>query len=184
MWKASFHGRFIAPAQNIHWKACNTLKKHVLTIILFYFFVCDDLSFITTTQKTLKPSKNLLIPRMDEKKMSYPGISAEGYQQKHKMQVASKKGYWKNNRVFQALVTYCHWKIFSQNLADAFFKYLKIIFSYLFQKYSLCWYYAVLIFTLKLRDPSPQQHTPPPSWRGWGRGCMPCKVVWDRKIIT
>ena len=28
-------------------------------------------------------------------KTSYPGISAEGYRQKHKMQVASKKVYWK-----------------------------------------------------------------------------------------
>ena len=27
------------------------------TIILFYFFMCDELSFINTMQKTLKPSK-------------------------------------------------------------------------------------------------------------------------------
>ena len=32
----------------------NTLKKHVFTIILFYFFMCDGLSFINTMQKTLK----------------------------------------------------------------------------------------------------------------------------------
>ena len=32
--------------------------------------MCDDLSFINTTQKTLKPSKkNVSIPRMDEKKL-------------------------------------------------------------------------------------------------------------------
>ena len=30
----------------------------------------------------------------------------------------------------------------------------------------------------------PTTYPPPPSWRGGGRGCMPCKVVWDRKIIT
>ena len=42
----------------------NTLKKHN------YFFMCDELSFINTTQKTLKSSKkNLSIPRMDEKKL-------------------------------------------------------------------------------------------------------------------
>ena len=27
--------------------------------MLFYFFMCDDLSFINTTQKTLKPSKKM-----------------------------------------------------------------------------------------------------------------------------
>ena len=32
--------------------------------------MCDDLSFINTTQKTLKSSKkNVSIPRMDEKKL-------------------------------------------------------------------------------------------------------------------
>ena len=35
----------------------NILKKHVLTIIIFYIFMCDDLFFINnTTQKTSKPS--------------------------------------------------------------------------------------------------------------------------------
>ena len=32
--------------------------------------MCDDLSFVNSTQKTLKPSKkNVLIPRIDEKKL-------------------------------------------------------------------------------------------------------------------
>ena len=36
----------------------------------FLFFMCDDLSFINTTQKTLKPSKkNVSILRMDKKKL-------------------------------------------------------------------------------------------------------------------
>ena len=36
----------------------------------FLFFMCNDLSFINTTEKTLKPSKkNVLIPRMDQKKL-------------------------------------------------------------------------------------------------------------------
>ena len=54
-------------------------------------------------------------------------------------------------------------KIFFQNFTDAFFKYVLSILSKLFQKYSLYWYYAVLIFTSKLHDPSPhQQNYPPP----------------------
>ena len=52
-------------------------------------------------------------------------------------------------------------KIFYQNLTDAFFKYLWSILSYLLQKYSLYWFYAVLIFTSKLRDPPANKITPP-----------------------
>ena len=38
--------------------------------MLFYFFMCDDLSFINTTQKTFESSKkNVSMPRMDEKKL-------------------------------------------------------------------------------------------------------------------
>ena len=54
-------------------------------------------------------------------------------------------------------------KIFYQNLTDAFFKYLWSILSYLLQKYSLYWFYSVLIFTSKLRDPPANKITPPPS---------------------
>ena len=38
--------------------------------IFFFFYMYDDLSFINTTQKTLKPSeKNISMPRIDEKKL-------------------------------------------------------------------------------------------------------------------
>ena len=88
-------------------KLKQSLKKHVFTIIYtFLFFMCDDLSFINTTQKTLKPSKKM----KGWEKNSFPGILGEGYQQKHEMQVASKKVYWKSNRVFQTLATYHNWK--------------------------------------------------------------------------
>ena len=51
-------------------KLKNILKKDVLTIMIFYFFMCDDLSFISTTQKTFKPSqKDVSIPRMNEKNL-------------------------------------------------------------------------------------------------------------------
>ena len=43
---------------------------------------------------------------MDEKKLHNLEFLAEGYPQKHEMQVASKKVCWKNNRVFQTLAIY------------------------------------------------------------------------------
>ena len=47
--------------------------------MLFYFFICDDLSFIKTMQKTLKPSiKNVLMPRMDEKKLHAQEFQLKG----------------------------------------------------------------------------------------------------------
>ena len=52
-------------------------------------------------------------------------------------------------------------KIFYQNLEDAFFKYLLSILRYLFQKYYLYCYYAVLIFTSKLCDPHRTIQSPP-----------------------
>ena len=73
---------------------------------------CDDFSFISTTQKTLKPSKKKVsISRIDEK-TSYSGISAEGYRRKRdEMQVDSKKSTGK--------AAEC-----SKHLTDALFKYL------------------------------------------------------------
>ena len=82
----------------------------------FVFFMCNDLSFINTTKKFWNPPKNKKLNSQDGwEKTSYQGISREGYRQKHEMQVASKKVYWKNNRVLQTPAMYCHWKdIFSQ----------------------------------------------------------------------
>ena len=66
--------------------------------------------FINTTQKTLKPSQKRFQFSGWVRKTSYPGISAEEYQQKHEIQVASKKVYWKNYRVFQTNVAI--WQVF------------------------------------------------------------------------
>ena len=80
------------------------------------------------------------------------------------MQVASKKVYWKNNRVFQTLVPYCHWKIYFiyQNLTDAFFqislKYIKLVIPKILFILVLC----SLIFTSKLLDPPNKINPPPP----------------------
>ena len=72
--------------------------------------MCNHLSFISTTQQTLRPSKKCLSSQNGWEKTSYPGMSAEACRGKHEMQLASKKVYWKNNRVFQTLATYHHWK--------------------------------------------------------------------------
>ena len=56
-----------------------------------------------TLCKTFKTFRKSFNSQDGWEKNSYPQISAEGYQQKHKMQVASKKVYWKNNRVFSEL---------------------------------------------------------------------------------
>ena len=85
-------------------------------------------------------------------------------------------------------------KMFTRKSILIYLKYIKLV----IQKYSFYWYYAVLSFTSKLRDPLPPLPTklppttkikisdpphskdflsfltppPPPSWR---RGCMPSK---------
>ena len=79
----------ISPVNTDH--AMQYLKNKEKTKI---FMNCDDLSFITTMQKTLKPSKKECFnPQDGWEKTSYQGISAERYVQKYEMQVASKKVY-------------------------------------------------------------------------------------------
>ena len=125
------------------------------------------------------------------------------------MQVASKKVYWKNNRVFQTLVPYCHWKIYFiyQNLTDAFFqislKYIKLVIPKILFILVLC----SLIFTSKLLDPPNKINPPPPKkkfvmpsppaktflkfWipqavEGAGRGgggCIPCWIEVSYQIF-
>ena len=53
--------------------------------------MCDNLSFVNTTQKTLKCSKTMFQLPGWMRKTPYLEISAEGYWQKHEMQVASKR---------------------------------------------------------------------------------------------
>ena len=68
------------------------LKKLKFTIILFYFLCVMTCLSLTLCKKCFNSQNGW-------EKTSYPGISAEGYQQKHEMKVASKNIYWKNNSV-------------------------------------------------------------------------------------
>ena len=70
--------------------------------------MCDDLSFINTTQKTLKSKKNFSISRMDEKKLHSLEFQLKSIGGNMRYKYPSKKVYWKNNRVFQTLATYHH----------------------------------------------------------------------------
>ena len=148
----------------IDFKSCwkNALKKHVFTIILFYFFISDDLSFFNTVQKNFKTFQKKCFNSQDGwAETSYPGISAEGYWQKHEMQVGLKKICWKNNIVFQRIVTYHHWKL-NRCIFQISLKYNKS-----FWKYSLYWYYAILIFTSTYVTP-PTKLPPPHKNKNYG----------------
>ena len=86
------------------------IKETLFTIILFNFFMCDDLSFINTTQNALKPSKKMFQFLGWMRKNFIPWnfqwrLSAEAWDAS-----CFKKVKWKNNRVFQTLVTYHYWK--------------------------------------------------------------------------
>ena len=104
------------------------------TGMALFSFLCvmTCLFFISNTmQKTLKPSKKCFNAQDGWGKTSCLGISAEGYWQKHEMQVFSKKVYWKSNRVFQTFVPYCHWKRFLSELNRCIFQisveYIKLV---------------------------------------------------------
>ena len=57
----------------------NTLKKYVLTIILFYFLCVMACLSLTLCKKTLKPSqKNVSMPRMDERKLHTQEFQLKG----------------------------------------------------------------------------------------------------------
>ena len=101
----------------------NTLKKHVFTIIPFYFFMCDDSSFINTMQKTLKPSKKMFQCPGWMRKNFIPGnfnwrVAAETWDAS-----CFKKGLLEKQQSFpNTCAILLLKKIFYQNLTDAFFK--------------------------------------------------------------
>ena len=85
--------------------------------MLFCFFMCDDLSFINTTQNTFKPSeKNVSMPRMDEKK-----LHTWEFPLKRSSRNMRCKSFQKR---FTGKTIECSKNLFYQNLTDAFLKYL------------------------------------------------------------
>ena len=118
-------------------------------------------------------------------KTSCFGISAEGYQRKHEMQVASKRSNGKTTECSKHLRHIIIEKDIFSELNRCIFQ-ISHNYITLFQKYSLYWYFAVFIFTSKLRDPPPPPPPPPPTklppppqQYTKFRGCMPlqCYVL-------
>ena len=114
------------------------LKKLKQYITRFYhhaflFFMYNDLSFINTTQKTLKPSKkNVSISKVDEKKL-------------HTLEFRVAAETWDASCFKKGLATYRHWK------------------RYFFRTWLMLTYIHLtvpkILFILVLWDPSPPAKT-------------------------
>ena len=134
------------------------------------FFMCDDLSFINTMQKTLKPSKkNVPMPRMDEKKLHTQEFQLKGSGGNMRCKLLQKRFTGKTTECSKHLH---HIAIEKDILAELYrcifqisLKYIKLVIPKILF-ISLYWYYAVLIFTSKLCDPPPPHQKmffdPPP----------------------
>ena len=139
------------------------LKKLKQYITRFYhhaflFFMYNDLSFINTTQKTLKPSKkNVSISKLDEKKL-------------HTLEFRVAAETWDASCFKKGLATYRHWKI------------------YFFRTWLMLTYIHLtvpkILFILVLWDPSPPAKTflkilcpAPPQAGGVGEGGGACHVM-------
>ena len=66
---------------------------------------------LTLREKLLNLSNKKCFNAQDECEKIYLGISAEGQWQKHEMQVALKKDYWKNKSVpnIKVFIKYLSW---------------------------------------------------------------------------
>ena len=124
-----------------------------------YFF------FINNTQKSLKPSKNMFQFQGWMRKTSYPEISSREYRRKHEMKFASKKVYWKNNRVLQTLALRhiaIEKNIFSELNRCIFkmsLKYIKLAIPKILFILVICNFN----FYFKITWPSPTNLPPPPT---------------------
>ena len=151
--------------------------------MLFYFFMCDDLSFINTTQKTFKPfEKNVSMARMDEKKLHTWEFQLKRSSRNTRCKLLQKR--------FTGKTTYCHWKNILSELNRSIFqiplKYIKLVIPKTLFILVLCSFN----FYFKIKWPPPPQqyppskikisdapskylseifNLPPPNWRG-GRG--------------
>ena len=158
---------FIRMCDVQYWKSnvSNTWEiKEKLKILMTW----NDLPFINTMQKTLKPFK---------KKFQFRGWVRKNFIPRNfKLKCIGRNKTWDIScfkkdllEKQQSAPNTCNIsplkKIFLQNLTNAFFKYLWSILSQLFQKYSLYWYYANIIFNSKLPDYVIQHNkiNPPPT---------------------
>ena len=125
----------------------------------FLFFMCDDLSFINTTQKTLKPSKkNVSIPRMDEKKLHTLEFQLNGIGGKMRCKLLQKRSTGKTTECSKHL-----WHIAIEK--DIYSELIRCIFQ-ISQKYIKLVIPKILFFYFKIMWPlapnkiAPQQYNP------------------------
>ena len=118
----------------------------------FLFFVCDDLSFINTMQKTFKPSKKKMFKCLGwmRKIFTTGNISWRTAAEN----VSSKKVYLKNNSVPNTCLTLPLKKIFCQSLTDAF--YIKLVIP------KILFILALLSFNFYFEIMWPSPLSPPP----------------------
>ena len=126
------------------------------------------------------------------------------------MQVASKKFYWKNNRVFQKLAPYWHWKRYFirtyRCIFQIFLKYIKFVIPKILFILVLCsfnFYFKITWPRPTIYPPPPKEkflpppppskdfsetfnfappHPPPPHPQAGGGGCMPW-LCWNSIVI-
>ena len=86
-----------------------------------FFFLCDDLSFINTTEKTLKTyQKNVSVPRMDEKKCHTQEFQLKGIGGNMRCRLLQKGLLEKQQSVSNTFNILSLTKVFFQNLRCIF----------------------------------------------------------------
>ena len=100
------------------------LKEYIKETHSYTILMCDDLSFINTTQKTLKPSKNVSMPRMDKKNLHTQEFQLKGSCKNMRCKLLQKRFIGKTTECSKHLRQSPLKKIFYQNLTDAIFKYI------------------------------------------------------------
>ena len=150
----------------------------------FLFFMCDDLSFINTTQKTLKPSKkNVSIPRMDEKKLHTLEFQLNGIGGKMRCKLLQKRSTGKTTECSKHLRHIAIEKDIFSELNRCIFqislKYIKLVIPKILFILVLCrfgFYFKVtwpppplaptkLPLSTKIKIPEP--HPPPQQRKFW-----------------
>ena len=105
--------------------ACNGVltlpSKSTLSPNFSVFFLCDDLSFINTTEKTLKTyQKNVSVPRMDEKKCHTQEFQLKGIGGNMRCRLLQKGLLEKQQSVSNTFNILSLTKVFYQNLTCIF----------------------------------------------------------------
>ena len=121
----------------------------------FSIFLCVITCLSLTLHKKLQNlPKNVSITRMDEKKLHTREFQLKGIGGNMGYKSCFKKGLLENNRVFQTLVTYRHWKRY-------LFRTYQMHFSNISKVYKVSYSKNTLFLLQNYVTPRPQQNCPP-----------------------